>query len=112
MDVQRFRLLVPTRRWSILCHFCFEWWFHKRRMLEDNDCRLLGECGVREFILVRVQVPHVGLSFYPIVDTAELLRTVWTRFEVVVAVMHGNQDRWCKLTADRCDLVRLKDVEL
>src|SRR6266699_5443774 len=81
-------------------------------MLENNHFRFFRECGERKFLLVRSQESYVGLSFCPLVDTPKQLRFVWTRFEVVVSVMHGNQDRWGKLAADGRDLIRFEDVEL
>src|SRR5438093_8913919 len=69
-------------------------------MLEYKHFRFLGKCGQRELLLVRNRVSHVGLSFRPVVDTAKLLRLVRTRFEVVMSIVHGNQEPWGKPAAD------------
>src|SRR5206468_8664010 len=97
---------------SVSSIICIRRRLYQGRMFEDQHFRFFWEAGERKVLFVRGQVSYVGLPLCPVVDTSKLFRPAWIRFEVILPVVHWNQDRWNKPAADDRDLVCLQNVRL
>src|SRR5262245_59689988 len=86
--------------------------FDKRGMFENEDFRFRPQRTEGKILPVRSQVSDSGFSLGPLINATKKFRLLGVQFQILVPVVHRDQNAWRQLAADVRDLIRFENVEL